>query len=434
MRRKVSFETLGCRYNRLESAEMAYELQKAGFEPVGSGAPSDVVVINTCTVTGRSDAKARAAIRRARERNPEAVVVVAGCYSETRPDEVVAQEGVDLVVRAAKKFDIAEALKNFVKEGRAVTLDGDGVGREFLPVRPIANMEGRTNAYLKIQSGCGEACSFCIVKVARGGSLSARAEDVVRQVGRLSAAGIKEVVLTGINLGEYGRGRDDGLAALIEKILEETDMSRIRLSSINPNEVTDGLIGLMAESPRVCRHLHIPLQSGSDTVLKRMKRPYTASFYEELLGKIAASVPGVGLGADVMVGFPGETDEEFEQTASLIRRTPLSMLHVFAYSPREGTEAYGMPGQVLKSVKKKRSSVLKAIAERKGDKARRRHLGQTFDVLVENTRDGEGMLKGFTDNYFSVRMLGPDSLMNKIAPVKIVSTAPGGYIGEVAGT
>jgi len=426
---KVSFETLGCRYNRFETAEMACDLENAGFVAAGPEETPDVIVINTCSVTSKSEAKCRAAIRQAHAQNPKAAVVVAGCYSQMNPEAIASEEGVALVLGNVEKFDLAMALRDLKNgEGERIRV-GTKEAPTTLAVRPVKKLEGRTNAYVKIQSGCGEVCAFCIVKVARGKSISARPEEIVAQVRAMAESGVCEAVFTGINVGEYDGGI--GFAGLLEKTLEETDMRRIRISSINPQHVTDELIELMATSPRICRHLHIPLQSGSDGVLKRMRRPYTAAQYEALLNKLAERIPGIGIGADVMVGFPGETEEEFNETYSLIERSPIMMLHVFAYSPRKGTEAFDMPGRLEKSVLKQRSAALKALSGEKRLAAGKAMIGERLEVLVENTRGAGGRLKGFSGNYFPVTFNGPDSLMNTIAEVKIIKAIATGLEGEL---
>ncbi|VAX22485.1 tRNA t(6)A37-methylthiotransferase [hydrothermal vent metagenome] len=429
-KRKISFETLGCRYNRLESSEMAYELEQAGYALAPSSGDSDVVVINTCSVTSKSAARCRVAVRKAKDANPKALIVVAGCYSETNPDEAIKLPGVDIVLDNLSKFDVAQALKklNGISPLHIIKKEK----RESLEVRPITKMEGRTNAYLNIQSGCGEDCSFCIVKVARGKNRSASSTDIVTQVKRLSESGIKEVALSGINIGEFGKGGKDNLARLVMRILDETDIPRVRLSSINPNNVTDELIDLMASSPRFCRHLHIPLQSGSDSVLKRMNRPYSADMYEDLLNRLAERVPGIGLGADVMAGFPSETENEFHETFNLIERSPLMMLHVFSYSPRKGTEAYIMQNNVSKEIKKKRSALLKGLSIEKNKNMRGRFVGKNMNVLIENKRGKDGFLKGFSDNYLPVALKGPDKIRNEIVSVKILSDSGERLIGEPA--
>ncbi|VAX17096.1 tRNA t(6)A37-methylthiotransferase [hydrothermal vent metagenome] len=419
-RNKISFETLGCRYNRLESAEMAYELEQAGYAKAKEGEASDVVVINSCTVTDRSDAKCRSTIRRVKAKNPEAIVVVTGCYSETNPDEVSKEPGVDIVVGNSGKFEIGKLLSKLETDTNPAPQIASADKK--LKVRPVTGMDGRTNAYIKVQAGCDEVCSFCIVRIARGKSSSAEGSDVVEQVKRLHESGIKEVVLSGINLGEYGDGKNKDIAWLLRKLCDETEIARIRLSSINPNNVTDELINLMAGSSRICRHLHIPLQSGSDSVLKRMRRPYTAKEYENLLNRLVDKIPAIGLGADVMVGFPGETEKEFNETFEIINNVPLMALHVFGYSLREGTEAFAMKGVIPKAIKKERSAKLKNLAQEKGEEFRKRFVGATLPVLIENTRDNDGHLKGFSDNYLQVVLDGPDSLINKIVQVKITGS------------
>lgn len=428
-RNKISFETLGCRYNRLESAEMAYELERAGYAKAEEGDSSDVVVINSCTVTDRSDAKCRSTVRRVKAKNPDALVVVTGCYSETNPDEIAKEPGVDIVVGNSDKFNIGDLLSKLDVDGEPAVAKNISLSQQKFEVRPVTGMDGRTNAYIKVQGGCDEVCSFCIVRIARGKGRSADPSDVVEQVERLCGSGIKEVVLSGINLGEYGNGGGDTVASLLRLLIDKTKISRIRLSSINPNNVTDELLDVMVESPRVCRHLHIPLQSGSDTVLKRMLRPYAAREYSDLLSKLISRIPAIGLGADVMVGFPGETDDEFNETYGVIEQAPLMALHVFTYSPREGTEAYGMKNVLSKAVKKERTTRLKELAKRKGEEFRDRFVGSTLPVLVENSRDADGRLKGFSDNYLPVVLDGQDRLMNEIVPVKITGVSTEHLLG-----
>ncbi len=417
-KRTVKFQTLGCRYNRYESAEMAHTLESAGYRAVPPSQAADVVIVNTCTVTAKSDARCRAAIRSAKADNPDATLVVTGCYAETSPEKVACVEGVDLVAGAGEKFSIPELLRD-IDGGDGVRTMMDKPLPDLLPVHPVKAMEGRTNAYLNVQSGCDEVCTFCIVRFARGRSRSADPGQLVEQVNRLANAGIHEVVLSGINIGQYRSVDGMGLAGLIQKILDSTDIQRIRISSVNPNDVTDGLIDLMAKSPRVCRHLHIPLQSGSDIVLERMRRPYTSAEYFRLLDRLAARIPDIGLGADVMVGFPGETDREFEMTYQLLEKSPLMMLHVFAYSPREGTDACNMDDAPPKQVAKERSAKLKKLSARLGMAFRQRFIGSALDVLIENSRDKEGKLKGFSGNYIPVGLDGPDGWMNKVVSVKI---------------
>ena len=426
--RKVSFETLGCRYNRYETAEMAYELADAGYRLVKDDEEPDVVVINTCTVTDKSDTRCRAAVRRAKTKNPKARVVLAGCYVETNPEEASGVAGVDLALGAESKFSIATALGNLDNGGEKVITGGDAPSK--LPMRPVERLEGRTNTYINVQGGCDEKCSFCIVRVARGASRSADPDQVVDQIRRMVKAGVKEVVLSGVNLGDYGSGSTVSLAGLMSQILDNTGIERIRLSSINPNTITDDLIEVIAREVRVCRHLHIPLQSGSDKILQLMRRPYSTSDYEKLLDRVALKIPGIGIGVDVMVGFPGETEADFKMSYDLLERSPVMMFHVFSWSPREKTEAFMLEDRVTKPDAKKRSRELKELSIEKSDSFRATLVGRTLKVLVENSRNSEGRLKGFSDNYAPVVFNGPDELKGKIIAVAIHSAKGSHLWGE----
>ncbi|MBF0171552.1 MAG: tRNA (N(6)-L-threonylcarbamoyladenosine(37)-C(2))-methylthiotransferase MtaB [Nitrospinae bacterium] len=424
-------ETLGCRFNRYETAEIDYELERAGYVRAAVGQTPDLVVINTCTVTDRSDYQCRAAIRKVKERHPDALVVVAGCYAETNPAEVAAMGEVDLILGNAEKFDVALQVAR-LDRGRksplvAVGAQADGA----LPVRGVERLEGRTNAYLNIQSGCDEVCAFCVVRLARGKNRSADPDQVVAQVGRMADAGVKELVLAGINLGDYGKGGGPPFAFLVERILRETKIPRIRFSSLNPNTIEPALIDLMAADSRLMPHLHIPLQSGCDATLARMRRPYTTDDYERLVERIVAALPAVGLGADVLTSFPGETEEEFETTRQFIERLPFTTLHVFTFSPREGTEAWAMKvGGVPKDEARRRTGALKTIASGKNHAARKAAVGAVVPVLVETRRDREGMLRGFTPTYLPVTITGDDRLKGEIAPVRIVAAGESRLLGE----
>ena len=426
--RKVSFETLGCRYNRYETAEMAHELADAGYRVVKDNEEPDVVVINTCTVTDKSDTRCRAAVRRAKSKNPQARVVVAGCYVETNPEEASDVAGVDLALGAESKFSIATALANLDNGGDKVITGSSAPPK--LPVRPVERLDGRTNTYINVQGGCDEVCSFCIVRVARGASRSADPDQIVSQIGRMVNAGAKEVVLSGVNLGDYGSGTSSTLAGLISQILDKTAIERIRLSSINPNTITDELIEVMAKEERICRHLHVPLQSGSNRILKLMRRPYTSMDYEILLDRLASKIPGIGIGADVMVGFPGETEVDFKMSYELLQRSAVMMFHVFAWSPRENTEAFMLEDRVTKLDAKRRSRELKELSSKKSKSFRADLIGKNLKVLVENSRGKDGGLKGFSDNYAPVVIEGPDDLKGKIIPVTILSANGNHLWGE----
>ncbi len=427
-KKTVSFCTLGCRYNRGESAEIALEMERAGYKSAKSGESADVVVVNTCAVTAKSTAKSRNAIRNAKEENPLARLVATGCYSEISPIDVASVDGVDLVVGNADKFRIGEILN----EGcDANSIIKKSQHPDVLDIHPFTRMERRTNAYLNVQSGCDEHCSFCLVRIARGRSRSANAFKVVNQVKRLVESGIKEVVLSGINLGDYRSDTGENLVELIWKILNKTSVERVRLSSINPNDVTDDLIKLLGCEERLCRHLHIPLQSGSDQILGKMKRPYNSSRFKNIVEQLVERVPGIGIGADVMVGFPYESEVDYAQTLDLLKSLPIMMLHVFVYSRRNGTEAATLNQLPPKHVAKKRSAELKKLSIEKRSDFCQNLVGQKMQVLVENIRNSDGGLKGFTDNYVSIVFDGGDDLHNKIVPIRLIRERKGKLFGTL---
>ncbi len=427
--------TCGCRFNRFESAEIRANLAPAG---------APVVVINTCAVTRRSEAKSRNAIRRAVRENPGSAIVVAGCWAELDPEAARAIEGVTLVLGNEEKL----------RGGDYLNADGTvhtGAVRSasvFLGA-DAALMEKRTAAYLKIQNGCDETCSFCVVRLVRGKGRSARPEEVLEKARGLIARGAREIVLTGINIGQYGRGlghvtltginigqygRGLGhvtLAALLEA-LAAIPGPRIRISSINPLDITSELLAVMARHPAICRHLHIPLQSGSDAVLARMERPYTAAIYRERALAAAAALPGLGLGCDVMAGFPGETETDLEASAALLRELPFSYAHVFSYSPRPQTPASRFGGEIPEAIVKERAERLKAIAAMKNRAFRQSLAGGVHEVLVEQKRTPGGRLTGKTGSFAQIEFEGNDTLKGTIIRVKAEGLTQSGLHGVVA--
>lgn len=431
MNKKVSIITLGCRYNLFESAEIEHELREAGYENVQKEEQAGLVVINSCSVTDKSDARCRAAIRKARMEHPNAKIVVAGCYAETNPEELLRIEEVDIVAGKNAKFSFVSNLDRADGEG-AILVENGEQKTGYLPLRPVTNLRGRTNAYLNIQGGCDEECSFCIVRIARGNSRSALPADLINRINAMHDFGIREIVLSGINLGDYRSGDGDTLADLLGLIETQTDIERIRLSSINPNTIDDRLIETIAGSDRICNHLHIPLQSGSDKILRIMKRPYSSADYKNLLQKLVSAMPDIGIGADIMVAFPGESEKDFEESFSLLAESPVTMLHVFSYSPREGTTAFEMKNRIEKQIAKKRSARLKDLSAMLGKKARNRFIGKTLSVLAENSRDRNGFVKGFSRNYLPVAFEGSDELLGDIVEVRITAEENNRLVGECA--
>jgi threonylcarbamoyladenosine tRNA methylthiotransferase MtaB len=420
----VAFATLGCKLNQYDTAELQTLLEGRGFRTVPFGQPAQVCVINTCTVTARADHSDRQAIRRAIGRNPGALVVVTGCYAQTNPEAVAGIPGVDLVLGTPDRGALPDLLGSLAKRTRPLVRVGDvfrAPPSAPVPLRRFA--PGYTRAFVKVQDGCQHRCSFCIVPFARGASRSQPVELVVDQVEGLVAAGYREVVLTGVDLGHYGwdlRPRLT-LAALIRRLTRVPGLGRLRLSSILPAYFTEELIETIVGTPRVCRHLHLPLQSGSDGVLRAMRRPYNVRLYRALVERLATALPGLGLGADVITGFPGESEGAFAETEALIEALPFSYLHVFSYSDRRGTEAARLPAARVPAEEiRRRTTRLRRLGAAKQLLFRRAHVGREVDVLVLEHRDRRtGTLVGLSDDYLEIAFDGPDALMRGFARVRV---------------
>lgn len=420
--RRVAITTLGCKVNQYDSEAMLALFRRAGYQVVSFDEPADVYIVNTCTVTGRGAAKSRQLIRNAIRRSPLSVVAVAGCYTQTDPDEVAGIEGVSLIIGNQDRDRVVELCEQAAEAPEPIrAVNNIWQAREFEEM-PVDTFMGHTRAVVKIQEGCNIFCTFCIIPYARGKPRSRRPESVVAEVNRLAADGFREVVLTGIHLGSYGKDyhNEFTLAQVVEEMTQVEGLDRIRLSSLEPKHVSDHLANLLEHSPKVCRHLHLSLQSGSQTVLERMKRAYTAEEYRTVVQALRRRIPDLGLTTDVIVGFPGETEEEHRESMAFIREMGFSRLHVFPFSPRKGTPAATMPGQVSKAVKERRTHEMIALGRELALEFAGRHLGQTLTVLTEEEADTEpGWLEGYTDNYLRVRFPGGDELKNCIIPVKI---------------
>ncbi len=394
---RIAFATLGCKINQYETDILRKDFQSKGNTVVPFEEKADIYIINTCSVTAKSDTQCRQIIRAAVRRAEGAKIIVTGCYAETRPEEIRHIPGVDLVVGNGGKMTIA---RKFLAPSAA------GGEQDNTAQSPKKATE-RTRGFLKIQDGCDNHCSYCIVPSARGRSRSAAPPEIISEFERLVTAGYAEVVLTGIHIGSYGLDFTEptDLTGLIAALLSRRGGSRMRLSSIEPREVTDGLIEMLGKG--LCRHLHIPLQSGDDNILSSMKRNYSSGYYRTLLSGINQKVPGVALGADVMVGYPGEGEIEFQNTLRLVEETPLTHLHVFSYSPRPGTAAASMENQVSETTKKKRSEELRALGLKKNLIFRQNNCGCELKIIVENKADAKtGLFSGLTDNYIRVNILG----------------------------
>lgn len=421
---------------------MERQLAKNGLSAAHSVLEADIVVLNTCTVTAAADQDARAAIRRIHRENPDARIMVTGCYAQRAPEEVAALPGVTWVVGnshkhqaaeiAASQFPLREPAENFISletvamSAPAFTLVGDIFAHTELIAAPVFSGDSiaeKTRPNLKVQDGCDNRCSFCIIPSVRGQSRSMKLDRVIAEADALVAAGYREIVLSGINLGRWGRDfqPQQRFEQLVRALLEHTDIEKVRISSVEPMDWSDELIALVAGSPRIARHAHVPLQSGSDRILRRMHRKYRPWHYAEKIRKIHEAMPGAAIGADVMVGFPGETDELFEESYSFIEHLPFTYLHVFTYSSRPGTPSAAMPDQVPVQVARERNRILRELAAEKNLAFRRRFLGKTLEVITLQTGDEE-WTEALTDNYLKVRLAGPHTA-NQILTAEITEVA-----------
>jgi threonylcarbamoyladenosine tRNA methylthiotransferase MtaB len=414
--------TLGCRLNQVESQEMLGLLERRGFRPVAGEEPAQVYVVNTCTVTSRADVSDRQLIRRIARDHPGALVVVTGCYAQTDPQAVARIPGVDLVVGNQEKYRLPELLSSLVERRGARVHVGDIASARGVPVAPFARVSGRSRAFVKVQDGCQHRCAFCIVPVARGGSRSQDPKVICEQIETLVDAGYREITLTGVDIGHYGADLvpRTTLAALVRQIVEIRGLTWLRLSSVLPAYFTPELIDVVSGSSRVAPHLHLPLQSGSDRVLRAMRRPYNAGMYRTLALRLARVIPGLGLGTDLIVGHPGEGDQDFSETLDLVRELPFSYLHVFAYSDRKGTESSRSPERVPSRLIRDRSRRARELGRDKNLAFRRGLVGERRPVLVLNERDRDtGRLCGLTSNYVEVVFDGPGALARRFATVRI---------------
>lgn len=439
----VSVATLGCRLNQVESQEMLGVLETRGFRAVAGEEPAQVYVVNTCTVTGRADFSDRQLIRRIARERPGALVVVTGCYAQTDARAVARIPGVDLVVGNQEKYRLPELLAPLLSRREEPRVAGGRpaeihvapmAAARSVPVAPFAKVAGRSRAFVKIQDGCQHRCAFCIVPAARGASRSQDPKVVLEQVGALVEAGYREITLTGVDLGHYGRDLvpPTTLGALLGQLGDVPGLRWLRLSSILPAYFTPGLIEAIVGSRVVAPHLHLPLQSGSDRVLRLMRRPYNTRMYRALVERLARDIPGLGLGADIIVGHPGEGDLDFAETLNLVGELPFSYLHVFSYSDRKGTESTRLPDRVQAPDIRARSAALRRLGREKALAFRRRMLGRTHEALVLEARDrATGLLSGLTANYVEVLFDGPGSLARRFVPVTITDCRPEGTFGRL---
>ena len=429
----VAFITLGCKVNQTETDAMAGLFRHQGYEVVEPDERADVYVVNTCSVTHLGERKSRQMVRRATRLNPQAVVAVTGCFAQVSPADAAAIEGVSVVIGTSDRHRIVDFVEAARQERRPVFAVGDIMNeREFEDI-PLQGTSDRTRAFLKIQDGCDNYCTYCIIPYARGHLRSRPLASIARETRNLAAAGFREIVLTGINLGAYGR--EDGrhnLADAVRTVLAETRIARVRLSSTESLEISAELIDIMAEEPRMCPHLHLPLQSGEDSILAAMHRPYTTADYARLLDRLRSRAPELAVTTDMIAGFPGETPELFAKTLNFAEAMQFAKIHVFPYSRRSGTPAAAFLQQVGDAEKKRRAAELIALSDRSGERVRRRFIGRVMPVLIEKVE--QGLAEGLTPNYQRVVFAQDDPELvreNELVDVVLETVTAEGFGGRL---
>lgn len=421
----VAFHTLGCKVNHYETEAIWQLFKEAGYERKDYESKADVYVINTCTVTNTGDKKSRQVIRRAIRHNPDGVICVTGCYAQTSPAEIMAIPGVDIVVGTQDRHKLLGYIEEYRRERQPINGVGNIMKARVFEELDVPAFTDRTRASLKIQEGCNNFCTFCIIPWARGLLRSRDPEEVINQAQQLVDAGYKEIVLTGIHTGGYGEDLKDYNFAKLLKELDEriAGLKRIRISSIEASQITDEVIEVLDQSDKIVRHLHIPLQSGSNTVLKRMRRKYTMEFFAERLTKLKKALPGLAVTSDVIVGFPGETEEEFMETYNFVKDHQFSELHVFPYSKRTGTPAARMEDQVDENVKNERVHRLIALSDQLAKEYASAYEGDVLEIIPEESfkeQDGKhNLYVGYTDNYMKVVFEGTEDMIGRLVKVKI---------------
>ena len=451
---KIAFHTLGCKVNQYETQALKEKFQSRGYAIVGEEDFADVYVINTCTVTGLSDRKSRQYIRRAKKINPDSITAVIGCYVQVSPEEAKRIAGVNIVAGTNEKNKLPEYIEAYVRENgvECHIREWDEL-TEYEDTGIITSMDSRTRAFIKVQEGCNRFCSYCIIPYARGAVRSRAAEDVVAEAKNLISQGFKELVLTGINTALYGMEKDFrdlvtekksnigdndkekeqiyGIEILISELNRLDGDFRIRIGSLEPNVVDVDYACRLLQYEKLCSHLHLSLQSGSDRILKEMNRSYTGEQYRKLVSRLREYDPGFGVTTDIIVGFPGETEKDFEDSCRIVETAGLSKVHVFKYSKREGTKAAEMKGHISPEIKARRSDVLHRLSEKAAETFCNSNIGTIRRVLLEQYDEATGMLEGFADNYIKVYCPGDESLCNSFVNVELMELHRDGLKGVI---
>ena len=419
----VAYYTLGCKLNFSETSTIAKNLDEAGFAKIAFDEGANVYVINTCSVTEQADKKCRNIVRKALSYNPDAFVVVIGCYAQLKPAEIANILGVDLVLGANEKFNVVAHLKDLQKNNKAVIFNNEI--KETKDFFPGFSSGDRTRSFLKVQDGCNYFCSFCTIPLARGRSRNANISATINKAKELAKTKAGEVVLTGVNIGDFGYNTDENFHGLIKELDKIEGIDRFRISSIEPNLLSNEIIEFVAQSDKFVSHFHIPMQSGSDVLLKSMRRRYDSELYKSRITKIKELMPDCAIGVDVIVGYPGETDEEFMKTYNLLNELPISYLHVFTYSERDNTTALRMEGIVPVNVRRDRNKMLRILSDKKKRAFYEKNKGQTETVVFEES-ENNGMMHGFTKNYVKIKTPYNPLMVNQIGHVKMIDLNPDG--------
>ena len=418
MKRRVSFHTLGCKLNFSESSTLAREFEQGGFMRVGVNEQSDICVINSCSVTEHADKKCRNLIRKLHRRNPNAIIAVTGCYAQLKPEEIAAIDGVDIVLGNNYKGDLYKRVVELTSRAdtQVYSCDCEQITRFFAAF----SSGDRSRSFLKVQDGCDYKCAYCTIHYARGSSRNMPISELVAEAERVAASGLKEIVITGVNTGDFGRTTGEKFIDLLRALNEVEGIERYRISSIEPNLITDEVIEFCATSPKFQHHFHIPLQSGSDHILGLMRRRYTSAKFADRIEKIRSLMPDAFIGIDVITGFPGETEEDFMQTYDLLSRLKPSFLHIFPFSERAGTPAVDMPNKVPSYISTQRVARLEELCDELHGDFCAQVVGSEADVLFESTMRG-GMMYGYTGNYVRVKAPYRRDLINRVSRVRLVS-------------
>ena len=429
---KVAFHTLGCKVNQYEQAALSAQLEKSGFEIVGEQECPDVFVVNSCTVTGESNRKTRQAVRHYKKLYPDCTLVLTGCMAQAFPEESKAIDGVDLVIGNTEYADFSDILKEHIRKKEKFFDVREHMSDEPFTELPTPTFGGRTRAYIKIEDGCNRFCSYCIIPYARGRVRSRSLESITAEAEKLAANGFAEIVLVGINLSAFGLDTGAQLCDAVDAVSAADGVKRVRLGSLEPDQIDDSVLSRLAANPKFCPQFHLSLQSGCDRTLKMMNRHYDTAFYRDLVARIRKIFSNPSITTDIMVGFAGETEQDFKESVDFAEEIGFAKAHIFEYSRREGTVAYNMVGQVSKADKKRRSKIMAAVTNASAERFHRSQIGMTAEVLFE--RQTDGVYRGYTPNYTEVSAESEEDISHKTLPVKITSADKDGCFGIIEKT